>query len=228
MTRIIAALTFILFLAPVSRAQDMPLSQILIDGEGWKKGEGKRPSNLFDQQVKLEVLDPNSEIFFNIHIEYKIGNRKFTRTASVRRNGRDQDMSIPPAIAGFVSRDGGTLFLGYEQGYILAYPAQADGTVLPGQPYCPVRVALNERKTDPQVQPSQVTAMTGDKDGRIYAATPLGVQVFDPTGRLCGVLMPASPGKVEYMAFEDDKLTLWTGDMKFERKLNTTGIKTAK
>ena len=32
---------------------------------------------------------------------------------------------------------------------------------------------------------------TRRRDGRIYAATEIGVQVFDPTGRLCGVLTPA-------------------------------------
>ena len=30
--------------------------------------------------------------------------------------------------------------------------------------------------------------MTSDTLGRYYVTTALGVQVFDPTGRLCGVL----------------------------------------
>jgi hypothetical protein len=42
---------------------------------------------------------------------------------------------------------------------------------------------------------------------------------------LCGVLTPAAPGKAEYLKFEGDKLTLWVGDQKYERKLNTSGEK---
>ena len=70
-----------------------------------------------------------------------------------------------------------------------------------------------------------VTGLVVDRDGRIYAATDIGVQVFDPTGRLCGVLTPAAPGRPEFLAFEGDKLTHWIGDTKYERKLNTTGVK---
>jgi hypothetical protein len=50
------------------------------------------------------------------------------------------------------------------------------------------------------------------------------VQVFDPTGRLCGVLAPAAPGKVDHMAFEGDRLAVWIGETKYERKLNTAGV----
>ena len=53
----------------------------------------------------------------------------------------------------------------------------------------------------------------------------IGVQVFDPTGRLCGVLTPAAPGRPEHLAFEGDRLTLWVGDTKYARKLNTRGAK---
>ena len=41
MTRALLTAATLLALAPVATAQDMPLSQILIDGEGWKKAEGK-------------------------------------------------------------------------------------------------------------------------------------------------------------------------------------------
>lgn len=62
------------------------------------------------------------------------------------------------------------------------------------------------------------------KAGRIYAAPPLGIQVFDPTGRLCGVIT-APPGRVELLGFEGDRLTAWVGDTKYARKLKTTGVR---
>lgn len=212
-------------LASTVRAQDMPLSQILIDGEGWREGGGKPPEpTIVLTSVRVEKGDPNAGIVNQIYIQYTINDKNFTQIID---QVSDKPHTFTAPTAGFVSRDGGTVYLSNEPGYIWAYPAKADGTLLPGQPYCQVRLSQKERKSV-QTKLSTVTAMTGDKDGRIYAATPLGVQVFDPTGRLCGVLTPAAPGKVENMAIEGDKLTLWIDDVRYQRKLNTTGIKAAK
>lgn len=64
-----------------------------------------------------------------------------------------------------------------------------------------------------------------DNDGRIYAATPLGVQVFDPTGRLCGVMAAPAAGLMHSLAFEGDQLVAWVGDVKYARKLRTAGAR---
>ena len=69
-----------------------------------------------------------------------------------------------------------------------------------------------------------MTSLASDRDGRIYAATDIGVQVFDPSGRICGILTPAAPGKPEDLRFEGDTLTLWIGDTKYARKLRTQGL----
>jgi sugar lactone lactonase YvrE len=217
MTRNLIALAILLSLAPFVRAQDMPLSQILIDGEAWKKTTGQPPASAF--AFKSEETPSGKRQ------EYTIGSRKFTGidTPESSKETKYQRHGVP--TAGFVSRDGGTVFIGHDTGYIWAYQVQSDGALMHGHPYCPVRAQMERRKTDPTTSSSRVSSMTGDKDGRIYAATPLGVQVFDPTGRLCGVLTPAAPGKSEHLAFEGDKLTLWIGDTKYERKLNTSGVK---
>ena len=39
MTRVLTFFPLFFFAASPALAQDMPLSQILIDGQGWKKGE---------------------------------------------------------------------------------------------------------------------------------------------------------------------------------------------
>lgn len=218
--RNLTALTFLFSLAPIAQTQDMPLAQILIEGEGWKKGEGKPPQPAF----AFRLVENNITNLNLVHERYTIGEKRF-------HSCFDRDEILPEfkkhglPTAGFVSRDGSTVFIGRDTGYIWAYQVGEDGLLMPGQPYCPVRVQKGRGKTDPNASTSLVTSMTGDKDGRIYAATPLGVQVFDPTGRLCGVLTPAAPGKPEHLSFEGDKLTLWIGDTKYERKLNTTGVK---
>jgi sugar lactone lactonase YvrE len=154
---------------------------------------------------------------------YTIGEKKFSYFYdSEKKLKENRDHGVP--TSGFVSLNGGTVFIGHIGGDIWAYQATADGTLLYGEPYCPLRSRKSEGK---ETTPSglAVTSMTGDKDRRIYAATPLGVHVFDPTGRLCGVLTPAATGIPKHMAFEGDKLTLWIGETKYERKLNTAGVK---
>ena len=165
----------------------MPLSQILIDGEGWKKVDkpGAKP-----KRPAFELKGPD---------------------------GRG---SLDEYAPGTYSLDRGTQFLAVRNyGFVVAVPARADGSVVgKAANYAPLRTRRGEKTID-------VTGLATDRDGRIYAATDIGVQVFDPTGRLCGVLTPAATGAPEAMAFEGDTLTLWVGNDKYARKLNTTGAK---
>jgi enterochelin esterase family protein len=69
--------------------------------------------------------------------------------------------------------------------------------------------------------------MTSDTAGRYYVATEVGVQIFDPTGRLCGVLTRpqldkpltscalAGPGREYLYATNGDKI--------FRRKVQAIG-----
>ena len=173
MARILTVLALFSAVSSPAFAQDMPLSQILIDGEGWKKVDG------------------------GSGLEKPLGGRLMT-----------------------YSTDGGTAFLAYPgERFLFAAPARAGGKPIPPTaPYAPLRTRRGEKSIE-------VTSLATDHDGRIYAATELGVQVFDPTGRLCGVLTPAAPGKPEHLAFEGDKLTLWIGETKYARKLRTEGVR---
>jgi enterochelin esterase family protein len=150
----------------------MPLSQILIDGEGWKKAEGKpeKPKGIGN----LSVKSPDGSTQFSV--------RDVTRT-------------------------------------IRAHRLEKDGTFGRGVPYCHLRMNSSGSGVI-------VTGLVVDTDGRIHAATEVGVQVFDPTGRLCGVLtMPSRENTPTLLAFEGDRLTMWIGDTKYARKLNATGAK---
>lgn len=158
----------LLALAPsAGRAQDMPLSQILIEGEGW-------------QQVPNPGAPPE-----------------------------------PPGRVRTLSADGGTVFEATVAGepFLRAAPlVEGGGGPVPAR-YAPLRTRRGERSV-------AVGGLATDRAGRIYAATELGVQVFDPTGRLCGVLTPAAPGAPTGLAFEGDRLVLWIGGAKYARKLS--------
>ena len=159
----------------------MPLSQILIEGEGWKKVE--RP------EKRPEILH------------------------GILAGTQD---AVGCVSACYV-KTSNTLFAGLRNGHaLIAFSLDKDR--MPGHPapYAELRVKRGEKTIE-------VTWLTADTDGRIYAATEIGVQVFDPTGRLCGVLTPAAKGVPELMTFEGDQLTMWIGDTKYTRKLNATG-----
>ena len=168
MFRKLLALAAVLGSHSAARAQDMPLSQLLIDGEGWKKAAATRPP--------------------------------------------------PPQPVTTTSPDGSTQFTWRPEceGFVFARQTKGQPANV-YTPYCPLRVARGEK--------ALVSALTADKDGRIYAATPLGVQVFDPTGRLCGVLTPTETGPLDALAFVGDQLVGWVGDTRYTRKVKTTGLK---
>lgn len=173
MARICTVLALFFHFAANAGAQDMPLSQILIDGAGWKKVEkpGAKPP--------------------------------------------------PLAMATYMtlSADRGTAFVCVPKGASfldVATVVDEAVSVQAFRPYAPLRTRRGETGID-------VGGLATDRDGRIYAATEIGVQVFDPTGRLCGVLTPAAPGKPEAMTFEGDTLMMWIGEAKYARKLRTEG-----
>ncbi|MDB5312493.1 MAG: hypothetical protein JWO38_6695 [Gemmataceae bacterium] len=171
MTRILLSLPVLLLLAPVAAAQDMPLSQILIDGEGWKKTDSPGP----------------------------------------RPSAAGQPSTTSPDRSTIFTWSPGERFLHAAQ-------TRPDGEPVARSPYAPLRLARGEKG-------ATVPSLTTDKDGRIYAATPIGIQVFDPTGRLCGVVTAPAPGKMEHLGFEGEQLTAWVGETKYVRKVKTTGVK---
>lgn len=130
---------------------------------------------------------------------------------------RDKTQFRPEATV--FTPDGGTVFSTHPDGKaIWAYVFMEDSMLKYGEPYCPLRLKPGQDMT-------AVYGLLLDDAGRIYAATEEGIQVFDPTGRLSGVLLLPKRGIPLYMQFEDDKLTLWLDGVKYAKKMNAKGIK---
>jgi hypothetical protein len=204
----------------------MPLSQILIDGEGWKKAEGKaeKPKGvkiqagliMVDYRGPYDITFPSGEMF-----------RVVALPGVWLVDKKILGFPTPDApTTALLTTDGSTLYVGGgAQRHLWAYRVERDGTVTARDKYAPLRLKYSKQVREERGEHTiAVTSLATDRDGRIYAATEIGVQVFDPTGRLCGV-MTAPVGKVGLMGFEGDKLTLWIGDTKYARKLNTQGAK---
>lgn len=118
--------------------------------------------------------------------------------------------------------DGGTLVAGTESATTLwTFRVEKDGTLTAKDAYYGLSV-LPGRTTE-------VKALTVDGTGRLYAATSLGIQIFDPTGRLCGVLPPPShsASTAAGVAFggrdNDMLLVLWDGQL-IGRKTKVKGL----
>lgn len=70
--------------------------------------------------------------------------------------------------------------------------------------------------------------MTVDMAGRVYVATRAGVQMFDPTGRMGGVIQKPQPGPLSNVAFGGPELNILyatCGDKVFRRVTKTKGVR---
>src|SRR5262249_39037189 len=88
-----------------------------------------------------------------------------------------------------LSPDGGTLVAtGLDGKHVYAFRIDKDGELAAREAYYALRLRRGQKRL--------VTgSLTFDRDGRLYVATATGVQVFDPTGRFFGELLPPERGK---------------------------------
>ncbi len=105
----------------------------------------------------------------------------------------DTGITRPNGIA--LSADGGTLAVSdHGGGHAWMFRVGADGTLDARMPTMSLRLPIDDEgefrfnEPPPYVTASQGDGMAVDRQGRYYITSELGVQIFDPTGRPCGVL----------------------------------------
>jgi sugar lactone lactonase YvrE len=156
------------------------------------------------------VLAANGDIYCTVpkdNAVYRIAGSTSAKVADVPSPG---GLALWP--------DGATLVVASKTAPALwAFRVQKDGSLDAGERYYqPVRVRGKE--------PSGTGGLTVDRIGRLYAATPLG----DPTGRPCGVLLPAKLGEatiaVVFAGNDLDLLVCVCGDRLYARQLKTKGV----
>jgi hypothetical protein len=287
--------TLILVVAlPVSaRAQDMNLSQILIDGEGWKQAgqgfktiaglAGDREGNLYIGEAEpgrlfrmakdgtVKPLGVEFDAIRNMSVRdgvliLALGSKKGgeddsriaqldltknevteTRVRGLRdviatrkgaiyytvpaekgvfllgREGSTRKVGAGiDAPAGFaLSPDQGTMIVGDANDKCLwAYRIDPDGSLVHRERYYAVWAPRGEGS-------SGTADMTVDATGRVFAATKYGVQMFDPTGRLSGILTNPPgyvAGPVAFAGPDGNIIYLACGDKLYARKTKTKGV----
>src|SRR5262249_15620278 len=231
-----------------ARAQDMPLSQIIAEEHSWvllKSGFFRIDALFTDPNGRVRVIHDKGMDFIgtdgavrarrDADSDVKLPHQARTRSGLVYIIREDDPPSVsllganspvvdtpgvgrPAGLA--LSPDDSTLFVGDAAGNsIWAFRVEKGGMLSAGEPYCPLRLKPGEKE-------SGVTCVLTDAAGRIYAGTPLGVQIFDPTGRLCGVLNQPCEGRLTALAFGGTDLNVLymaCGDSLFSRQMLAKG-----
>lgn len=105
----------------------------------------------------------------------------------------DKGITKPNGIA--LSNDGGTLAVSdYGGTHTWTFRVNAGGVLDAKMPTMPMRLRIDPKgefqfnERPPYVAVAKGDGMAVDRRGRYYVTSDLGVQIFDPTGRPCGVL----------------------------------------
>jgi len=120
-----------------------------------------------------------------------------------------------------ISTDERTLVASEHGGkHVWAWRIEDDGTLTAGAPYMTMWLPVGK-------ETASGDGATTESKGRYFVTTELGIQVFDPTGRLSGIIAKPDPaGKVvscEFAGANHDILYVAAGDKIFARKLKVTG-----
>ena len=187
-------------------------------------------------EVVAENVQPNDFVITDRgHIYFtETGKKQVTfvdvKTKAVR--AVDTGLAAPNGIT--LSPDQGTLAVSESQGqFVYTFRINPDGALDAKGPYMTMRRPIDPKgefrasELPPYKPASNGDGMTSDTLGRYYVTTALGVQVFDPTGRLCGVIdkpQPAKPLTSCVLAGpKRDMLYITNGDKIYRRKVQATG-----
>jgi enterochelin esterase family protein len=138
-----------------------------------------------------------------------------------------------------LSPDQGTLAVSeHRGGAVWTFRVHADGSLDAGAPTMAMRRPIDPKgefksqQPPPYLAASNGDGMTTDEQGRYYVTSALGIQVFDPTGRLCGVLAKARAGVGEVSCVLSGPgrsyLYVGAGNAIYRRKVQATGVAPAK
>jgi sugar lactone lactonase YvrE/enterochelin esterase-like enzyme len=106
----------------------------------------------------------------------------------------------------------------YRSHWVYSYQIQPDGSLESKQQYYWIHVADT-------ADSSQADGMRVDRDGRLYVATRMGIQICDQLGRV-NAIIPTPNGRVSNLSFggeNGDTLFATCGDKVYKRKLKVKG-----
>lgn len=159
----------------------------------------------------------------------KAGNLYFTETPTLSVHLITKDKKHVVADQGHVQKPNGitvspderTLAVSEHGGKnVWTWRIESDGSLTGGAPYMTMWLPVGK-------ETASGDGATTESNGRYFVTTELGVQIFDPAGRLAGILSKPTPeSKVvsaEFAGKNHDQLFIAAGDKIYSRKLKVTG-----
>lgn len=159
----------------------------------------------------------------------KKGNLYFTETPTLSVHLITKDKKHVVADVGHVQKPNGitispderTLVVSEHGGkHVWAWRIDDDGTLSGGAPYMTMWLPVGK-------ETASGDGATTESNGRFFVTTELGVQIFDPAGRLAGIIAKPTPQSkvvsVEFAGKERDVLYIAAGDKIFGRKVKVKG-----
>jgi enterochelin esterase family protein len=133
--------------------------------------------------------------------------------ASEGQVGKPNGITISPDEQTLVVSD-------YGGKHVWAWTIGEDGALAGGAPYMTMGLPVGK-------EIAAGDGSTTESQGRFFVTTELGIQIFDPAGRLSGIIAkPVADGKVvsvEFAGKDHDVLFVAAGDRIFSRKLKVSG-----
>ncbi|MGB0579467.1 MAG: SMP-30/gluconolactonase/LRE family protein [Limisphaerales bacterium] len=185
------------------------------------------------KSVLAEDVRPNDLVVTRRgHVYFtETGKKQVVLVQGGKKRAVDEGITAPNGIA--LSADDAWLAVSDFKGrHVWLFRVEADGSLTYKEPFMTTRtkVAPGQKKLTgplPQFQTScRGDGMSSDKQGRWYVATSLGVQFFDPLGRISGVLPnPGEKGMTSVMLGGPKQEWLYAtcGDAIFRRRVQATG-----
>ncbi len=150
-----------------------------------------------DVQPNDLIVTSRGHIFFT-----ETGKKQITFVDAKTKEKRAADTGLANPNGITLSPDQGTLAVSEAGGqFVYAFRVNPDGTLDAKIPYMTLRRPIDPKgefkshEPPPYQKASRGDGMTSDTIGRYYVTSAVGLQVFDPTGRLCGVLTKPQPDK---------------------------------
>ncbi len=183
-----------------------------------------------DVQPNDLVVTASGHLYFTHTSKKEIGHVVLaTKTVRAAAGG----IANPNGIT--LSPNQGTLAVSeHRGGSVWTFRINADGSLDAGAPTMAMRRPIDPKGEFKSQQPppyltgASGDGMTTDEQGRYYVTTALGIQVFDPTGRLCGVLAKARTGVGEVSCVLSGPgrsyLYVGAGPAIYRRKVHATGV----
>ncbi len=176
-----------------------------------------------------EVEELAKDVKCNDLVVTKAGYLYFTETPTQRIIVITPDKQMRVADEGHVTKPNGITISTDEQTLVVSdyggknvwtWQIQPDGSLTGAEPYMTMELPLGK-------EIASGDGATTEEKGRYFVTTEVGVQIFDPAGRLSGIIAkPVPDGKVvsvEFGGADHKTLFVAAGDKIFSRKLQTAG-----